>query len=136
MAEPSTDSTASAAACAFSMSTLVDVMSLKGPTLAVPSLTPLATPDWVVWQLLTVTFSVPVALPLLRQMESSPLATVQLSMRTSWPSTTSMPSCVAPRLLSTYSPLTPRCVTSMLTTAHTPAFRTVRSRMVTCVDRR
>ena len=131
---PSTDSTAIAAACAFSTRMSSNTMSRIGPTLAVPSFRPLATPAPRTWLRRTTTSRRPPALPLLRQMPSSPALIVLSSISTSWPSTTSMPSCVGPWGESTSMPRTTRCSTCMLTTAHTPASRTVMPSIATSLD--
>ncbi len=132
---PSTDSTAIAAACAFSIAMSSNSRWRMGPTVAVPSFRPLATPAPRTWLRRTTTSLRPLVLPLLRQMPSSPALIVLSSISTSCPSTTSMPSCVGPCGESTVMPRMTRCSTSRLTTAHVAASRTVTPSIETLVDK-
>ena len=81
IAEPSTDSTAMAAACALSMMTFSTSMFLNGADAGGAELHAVGHARLRGVAVLTVTFCrPPVALPLFRQMESSPLAMVQFWM--------------------------------------------------------
>ncbi len=67
-------------------------------------------------------------------MPSSPELIVLPWIRTSWPSTTSMPSCVGPSGESTVMSVMSRPFTSRCTTAQVPALRTVTPCMDTFFD--